>query len=207
MSSCGHQRLAAAPWVTQTPHNPTEAISQATLVNNSISNHQGSSPTPISASTRQMVKGTMRMAHEMTLMSAELRSLRAANDALSKRRRAKKKKLSLRQGGTLSQAEGSQILADKEAEGTGRNGGGENGGPATARKCGKCGNTGHNARTCQVDEEMSNAKSCLTLLWTTICLLSFSGTVKWSTNTRYPTINLVTPCGHPLFRPPSLVLL
>jgi len=146
---------AAAPWVTQTPHNPTEAISQATLVNNSIDNHQGSSPTPILASTKQMVKGTMKMAHEMTLMSAELRNLRAANDALSKRRRAKKTRL--RQGGTLTQAEGSQILADKEAvaeeeHGIGRNGGGENEGRATARKCSKCGKTDHNARTCQVDE-------------------------------------------------------
>jgi hypothetical protein len=30
------------------------------------------------------------MAHEMTLLSAEVRTLRAANEALSKRRRAKK---------------------------------------------------------------------------------------------------------------------
>lgn len=55
-------------------------------------------------------------------------------------------------------------MADKEAEaqekrGTGRNGGGEKRGPATARKCGKCGNPGHNARTCQIDEEMSNVYS------------------------------------------------
>ena len=97
----------------------------------------------------------MEMAHKMTLMSAELRNLRAANDALSKRRRAKKTRL--RQGGTLTQAEGSQNLADKEAvaeekHGIGRNGGGENEGPATARKCSKCGKTDHNARTCQVDE-------------------------------------------------------
>src|SRR6195952_5778840 len=145
---------AAAPWVTQTPHNPTEAISQATLVNNSIGNHQESSPTPIFASTKQMAKGIMEMAHEMTLMSAALRNLRAANDALSKRRRAKK--IRLGQGGTLTQAEGSQVLADKEAvaeekHGIGRNGGGENEGPATARKCSKCGKTAHNARTCQVE--------------------------------------------------------
>lgn len=66
-----------------------------------------------------------------------------------------------RQGGALSQAEGSQILAEKDAEAQekcdrGRNGGGKNGGPATARKCGNCRKTGHNARPCQVDEEMSN---------------------------------------------------
>lgn len=40
-----------------------------------------------------------------------------------------------------------------------RNVGGENPGPATTRKCGNCGKAGHNARTCQIDEEMSNVYS------------------------------------------------
>jgi hypothetical protein len=40
------------------------------------------------------------MAYEMTLLSTEVRTLRAANEALSKRRRAKKSRV--RQGGTLT---------------------------------------------------------------------------------------------------------
>ena len=74
------------------------------------------------------------------------------------------KKTRLRRGGTLTQAEGSQIVAEKDAEAQikrnkNRNGGGENEGPATARKFGKCGKIGHNARTCQIDEEISNVYS------------------------------------------------
>ncbi|EKG09402.1 hypothetical protein MPH_13571, partial [Macrophomina phaseolina MS6] len=34
-------------WVSRTPHNPTEAISQSELVTSRINGHQGSSPTPI----------------------------------------------------------------------------------------------------------------------------------------------------------------
>jgi len=37
-----------------------------------------------------LAKGTERMAYEMTLLSAEVHVFRAANEALSKRRRAKK---------------------------------------------------------------------------------------------------------------------
>jgi hypothetical protein len=78
------------PWVSQTPSNPTEALSQTTLVRNQIACHQGSSPTLLFETVATLAKGTERMAHEMTLLSAEVRTLRAANKALSKRRRAKK---------------------------------------------------------------------------------------------------------------------
>ncbi len=87
------------PWVSQTPSNPTEALSQTTLVRNRIARHQGSSPTPLFETVAALAKGTERMAHEMTLLSAEVRTLRAANEALSKRRRAKKARV--RQGGAL----------------------------------------------------------------------------------------------------------
>lgn len=54
------------------------------------------------------------MAHEMTLLSAEVRTLRAANEALSKRRRAKKTRV--RQGGALTVENAQDVLAQKEAE-------------------------------------------------------------------------------------------
>ena len=80
----------ANPWVSQTPRNPTNALSQTTLVKNRISRYQGSSPTPIFETVAALAKGTELLAHEMTLLSAEVRTLRKANKALSKRRRAKK---------------------------------------------------------------------------------------------------------------------
>ena len=49
------------------------------------------------------------MAHEMTLLSAKVRTLRAANEALSKRRRAKKARV--RQGGALTIEDAQDIIA------------------------------------------------------------------------------------------------
>ena len=39
---------------------------------------------------KQLAKGTEIMAYELTLVHAELRTLRKANEALAKRRRAKR---------------------------------------------------------------------------------------------------------------------
>ena len=54
------------------------------------------------------------MAHKITLLSAEVRTLRAANKALSKRRRAKKARV--RQGGTLTIENTQDILAQKDID-------------------------------------------------------------------------------------------
>ncbi|EDN95836.1 hypothetical protein SS1G_12041 [Sclerotinia sclerotiorum 1980 UF-70] len=102
------------PWISQTPHNPTEALSQSTLVKSQISRHQSSSPTPIFETVLALAKGTERLAHENTLLSAENRTLRKANEALSKRRRAKK--IQLRQGGVLTGQEALDILSQQEVD-------------------------------------------------------------------------------------------
>ena len=78
------------PWISQTPHNLTDALSQTTLVKNHIARHQGSSPTPIFETVAALAKGTELLAHELTLVHAKVRTLRKANEALSKRCRAKK---------------------------------------------------------------------------------------------------------------------
>ncbi len=78
------------PWFSQTPSNPSEALSQTTLVRKPIARHQESSPTPVFKTVAALAKGTERVAHATTLLSAEVRILRAANEALSKRRRLKR---------------------------------------------------------------------------------------------------------------------
>ena len=140
------------PWVSQTPYNPTEALSQTTLVRDRIARHQGSSPTPLFQTVASLAKGTERLAHELTLVNAELRTLRAANEALSKRRRAKKNRI--RQGGALTVEDAHDIMAQDEVNEQirrDRRSGGVNReeGISTARRCGTCGKAGHNARTCQ----------------------------------------------------------
>ena len=147
------------PWVPKTPNNPTEATSQTDYIKKRISRHQGSSPTSILTAVDQITKGTCGIMHKMALLKAEVEQLRAANALLSKRRRARKTRL--RQGGSMTIAEGQALQDQKDVEEqiqqedrqtTGRKPRDETKG----RRCGVCGKTGHNARTCQTDVETSN---------------------------------------------------
>jgi len=85
-------------------------------------------------------------------LTTEVRTLRTANEALSKRRRAKKTRV--QQGGVLTIKEGSDILARKDAmkeveANTRVLREGLNTGPPSTKRCGFCKKPGHNARTCQ----------------------------------------------------------
>jgi hypothetical protein len=146
-------------WVSQTPHNPTEAISQSKYVRDRISKHQGSSPTRIFSAITQLAKGTELIAHEMTLLGDRVRTLEKANEALSKRRRAKKTRIQA--GGALTIEDAQDLIAQKDASrqksgGKSVEGGGEEARPSTLWRCGRCSKTGHNVRTCQEVEEMSD---------------------------------------------------
>ncbi len=61
-----------------------------------------------------MAKGTQALAHTVALMAAEIRTLQKANDALSKRRRAKKTRVCL--GGALAVGDTQNVLAQKEVD-------------------------------------------------------------------------------------------
>jgi hypothetical protein len=148
----GPPSAAADPWCSQTPQNPTEAVSQSEYIKNRIAHHQGSSPTPILTAVDQLAKGTQELAHSVTLMTAEIRTLQKANEALSKRRRAKKTRVHL--GGSLTVGDAHDVLAQKEVQEQVKRETRENGSRRTRterapRRCGKCGKPGHNARTCQ----------------------------------------------------------
>ena len=104
-----------------------------------------------------LAKGTEILAHENTLLAAEVRTLRKVNEALSKRRRAKKTRL--REGGALRIEDARDIIARREAEEQVRRDkrsgeGNQSEGQSTTRRCGTCGKTGHNARTCKEDVDM-----------------------------------------------------
>jgi hypothetical protein len=59
------------PWASQTPHNPTEALSQTTLVKDRIALHQGSSPTPIFA-TEGLAKTRGNRLHDAVALAVKL---------------------------------------------------------------------------------------------------------------------------------------
>ena len=102
--------------------------------------------------------------HSISLLQAEVFELREANHLLSRRRRAKKKRI--RQGGTLTVEDVTDQAARKEAERQSK----EDEAKADADEgltqrrqicCGNCGKPGHNARTCKVIVESSNKEDSI----------------------------------------------
>jgi len=96
--------------------------------------------------------------HQVALLRDRVASLEEANQILSKRRRAKKTRV--RQGGSMTLQHGQDLLAQKGVQkqaGQERDGdrGGTSSGPAQQRRCRRCGNTGHNVRTCRMDTDTS----------------------------------------------------
>ena len=111
---------------------------------------------------KQLAKGTEIMAYELTLVHAELRTLRKANEALAKRHRAKRTRLQA--GGTLTVEDAQVLLAAKvtsnqEVREGALGGGRAEAEPATQRHCSSCGKPGHNIRICQEVEETSDESS------------------------------------------------
>jgi hypothetical protein len=110
----------------------------------------------------QMVKGTATIMHQVVLMKDRIRELEEANRTLSKRRREKKTRI--RQGGSLTVQDAQDLVDQRDAtelveQEMRTSGGRTRGGEPAQRRCGNCGKPGHNARTCQKDEEMSNVYS------------------------------------------------
>jgi hypothetical protein len=96
--------------------------------------------------------------HKVTLPAAENKELRQANELLSRRRRQKRTRL--QKGGAMTVQEVSQEIDQMDintqvvAE-LSRSGGRGRSVQPGIRRCGVCGGTGHNARTCQVDIQAS----------------------------------------------------
>ena len=97
--------------------------------------------------------------HQVALLQAEVSSLRSANEALSKRRKAKKK-TRVRLGGSLTVQDGIDLLdqkdVDEQVKKEERQNGSRRGNTrAGVRHCSNCGKPGHNCRTCQRDGEIT----------------------------------------------------
>jgi len=146
-------------WISKTPNNPIEATSQTEYIKNRIARHQDSSPTSIYAAIDQLAKGAQGIMHELTLLRSEVHNLRDANQTISKRRRARKNRI--QQGGSLTLQDAQALVNSKDvqqgqqSEDSSRQGGIENV-QAKKRRCRRCGNTGHNSRTCKSDVQMSS---------------------------------------------------
>jgi hypothetical protein len=115
--------------------------------------HKSSSPELIIEAVKSNTKATLAVMHKVILLRDQVRNLEEANKILSRRRRQKRTRL--QKGGAITIQEASQVIdqidvnTQVQAE-TSRSGGqGRSVGPGV-RRCGICGKSGHNARTCQV---------------------------------------------------------
>jgi hypothetical protein len=147
----GSPRGSPQPWVSQTPKNATEALSQSTLIKDRVAGHQGSSPTPIITAVDQLAKATVVIDHKLTVMTDRIKMLEEANEVLSKRRRAKRTRL--QDSEPLTRLQAGQLLAEKGLVEEKKRDKDVGEGPSkwrrtTSRVCGICRKPGHNARTC-----------------------------------------------------------
>jgi hypothetical protein len=146
------------PWVSKTPKSTKEIECQSEYIERRIRRHNSSSPDTIITALASLAKGLYEERHKNVLLMDRVHELQAANEILSRRRRAKKKRLN--NGGAMTVGEGQasidQMDVDKQvvAESSQRGGRGRSAAPVQ-RRCGVCSKPGHNARTCQVEIELS----------------------------------------------------
>jgi hypothetical protein len=93
------------------------------------------------------VKGAELMLHQNALLAARNHELEEQLAVITKRKSRKRKRI--QQGGTIEY--GMAAGRSKKARG----GGDQERAQPALRRCGNCGGTGHNARTCKKDTEIS----------------------------------------------------
>ena len=138
----------AAAWEAQTPRNAREVEAQIGLIQESVRKRRGSSANSLTEQIAQLSKGAQQMAHKMTLMMEEMSTLRAALDESNKRKSRKRRYV--RTDETLTVGEVQEVLAEQAGSSRGD---GESASKRVRgeRRCGRCKQTGHNARTCAVE--------------------------------------------------------
>jgi hypothetical protein len=143
------------PWQSKTPSNTHEFGSQSKLVRESFTR------SPVTAQTgfSQLIKGGELMLHQNALQAARITELEEQLAVITKRKTRKRKRL--QHGGTLEYGEAADQVAASTALVANlpkktRSSGAPEGALPTQRRCSKCGETGHNARTCQKDIDASS---------------------------------------------------
>ena len=146
--------VAEALWEARTPSNIRELDAQSTLIRDRVRQHKSSSPASIIEAINQLKKGAEVMMLSAELMRDRIASLERANEAASKRKQRKKKRL--QKGGVLTKGAGEDILAQRKANQQSAREGCQEGeqlglSRQALARCTRCRQRGHNSRTCQKD--------------------------------------------------------
>ncbi|KAJ8115409.1 hypothetical protein OPT61_g2929 [Boeremia exigua] len=100
------------PWQSQTPSNTLESGSQSTLIREKYKKQQGSSPNSVLSALEHYAKGGAILSHKLVLAQQEIKELRAANEAATRRKSHKRKRV--QKEGTLIVEDGQRLAALKE---------------------------------------------------------------------------------------------
>jgi len=143
-------------WHSQTPSNTLEFGSQSKLIRERIQRHGDSSPTSMVDALNRLTKGAEMMAHSLVLVRNQVAELQAANEAATRRKSHKRKRIQI--DGALIVSEGVRLTTLKEfnARSDGKRASKKarvETGTQSSRRCGTCGEAGHNARTCRNDAQ------------------------------------------------------
>jgi hypothetical protein len=152
----------STPWVSKTPKTVLEAGSQSEYLAKRIRRHHSSSPESVLEALKSLSKGTKAVMHEVSLLRVKVQDLERANEILSRRRRAKRTRL--QKGGAMTIEEGRQVINQMDVDTqvvaeSSKSCGQEGSARGKGRRCGACGKTGHNARTCQIVVSMPGEES------------------------------------------------
>jgi hypothetical protein len=151
-----------ASWQSKTPSNTHEFGAQSKLVSDSFMR----SPMTARTGFSQLVKGAEMMLHQNVLLTSRISELEKQLEVITKRRARKRKRI--QHGGVMEYGAGSvQVAAEasvapprsKKARGIDN----RETAQLTSRRCGVCGEAGHNARTCQFDKEGSSESETSTI--------------------------------------------
>ncbi|KAH5464313.1 hypothetical protein HBI65_251110 [Parastagonospora nodorum] len=137
-------------WQAKTPRNAREIEAQSTLIRQRVQNRASSAARSIDEKIAQLSKGAQQIAHNMVLMQEEMSRLRDAVEATTKRKARKRRYVRAEE--TLTVGEVSDLIA-ATAENRRDDGNRPSKRVRAERRCGTCGETGHNARTCKVEIE------------------------------------------------------
>ena len=145
-------------WHSQTPSNTLEFGSQSKLIRERIQRHGDSSPTSMVDALDRLTKGAEIMAHSLVLMRNQVAELQAANEAATRRKSHKRKRI--QREGTLIVSEGVRLTTLKEfnARSDGKRASKKarvGTGTQSLKRCSTCSEAGHNARTCKNNAQVT----------------------------------------------------
>lgn len=143
-------QLDSVAWEAQTPRNAYEIEAQSTLIRQRMQRRAGSSSSSLDEQVRQLSKGAQQIAHNIVLLQEQVGRLQDAVEASTKRKARKRRYVRAEE--TLTVGEVSDLVATTVVNG--RDDSNRLLKRVRAeRRCGRCGETRHNSRTCKVEIE------------------------------------------------------